>query len=115
MLLFYRTHTSPLHNYGSTSLADKVSLFRGTWCLKVVVSKMTFSVNRYTHTRYGWTLVRTPGTPGRRYNVSNGVSSWNSVNLGVLALARDAVSSLALGRPGEEKYYQHLEVSTQPG
>ena len=35
--------------------------------------------------------------------------------LGVLALARDAVSSLALGRPGEEKYYQHLEVSTQPG
>ena len=35
--------------------------------------------------------------------------------IGVLALARDAVSSLALGRPGEEKYYQHLEVSTQPG
>ena len=35
--------------------------------------------------------------------------------LGVLALARDAVSSLALGRPGEEKYYQHLKVSTQPG
>ena len=35
--------------------------------------------------------------------------------VGVLALARDAVSSLALGRPGEEKYYQHLEASTQPG